>query len=316
MVLNKSEICKFDLKKANNIILKLEKIFDKNIVIRWSKSLERIIDQTFKKYKVVEYKVNKNSYMGIVIDCKSLTHGMIFIKVVPPMLNRFKYEVGTLTRLPSNKVVKIYEIDTKNNLFVMEKILPGTLVDFDGNEEIINELFNELSKNKIEIDKHINENFKSFDQIVERDYNQLIEKHGKIDEIEIIYNNFKRIYPKISKGKNFLLHGDIYKNNMLFFNEKVKIIDPLGFKAPFVMELVSICAYSMFYSKENNFEVLEKFANFFKKYSNKQDYSNALYCQLVKVLIPSVYEANDGGTRAKRWWDIINEIYTKEGILK
>lgn len=152
--------------------------------------------------------------------------------------------------------------------------------------------------------------FKNFDQIVEHDY-LICKKTPEFNEdIEKLYKRFLKNYSDILfTNERFLLHGDIYKNNLLLSDNGLKIIDPLGFKAPFVMELVSICAYEMFYNPKENIEILNDFINYFSYYTDEDTYKKALFCNLVKVYIPSIYEANDGGIRAAKWLKIIKELF-------
>ena len=70
-----------------------------------------------------------------------------------------------------------------------------------------------------------------------------------------------------------------------------------------------ICAYEMFYNKKDNKKILDDFIEFFKDYADAKTYKEALFCQLVKLYIPSIFEANDGGIRANKWLDIIKELY-------
>lgn len=161
----KTDLIKFTIKDSYKIINKLSRFYSKDIVSKWEKKVVKDINELLKKYKVKQFKVNENSYMGIVIDC------------------------------------------------------------------------------------------------------------------------------------------------LLLSDNGLKIIDPLGFKAPFVMELVSICAYEMFYNPKENIEILNDFINYFSYYTDEDTYKKALFCNLVKVYIPSIYEANDGGIRAAKWLKIIKELF-------
>lgn len=309
----------FDVNVANRIFDKLSNYYDVNIINEWKQKLQIDITKLFKKYEVEDYKLNKKSYMGIVIECKSKTHGDIIIKVVPPMINRYKTEIGTLKKLPKELVCQIYETDINKNAIIMERIFPGNQVEFDSNKKQIKKLFKILYDNKININKTIDKNFKDFFEVVEHDYN-IYKKNNKENNkensiVDKLYNLFKIKYDEVCyNNTKYLLHGDIYKNNILKSINGLKVIDPLGFKAPFVMELVSICAYDIFYSKKD-FDynlVVDKYINLFKEFTDCNIYKKALFCQLVKVYIPSIYEANDGGIRAQKWLEIINKLYYDE----
>ena len=305
------KIKNFKTNDAIKIFDKLSKVYNEKIIYTWKEKVVKDINELFIKYKVVDFKVNKNSYMGIVIDCLSLELNEIFIKIIPPMINRFKVETGTLKRIEENIRCKIYEIDKTKNAIVMEKIKPGTIAEFYPNKELYKDLFKTLYENKIEITEDIEDNYRDFSEVVLRDYHKCKEVHHENELVDILYKKFVKRYTKLLYGKNkYLLHGDVYKNNALLSDNKIKVIDPLGFKAPFVMELLSVCAYEMFYNEnKSNKEILKDFIEFFKEYVDEQTYKDALFCQLVKVYIPSLFEANDGGIRASKWLNIINELY-------
>lgn len=307
------QIVKFNINDADYIFKKLINFYDKKIVEEWKNHVENDINEAFLKYEIVNYELNKNSYMGIVLDCKSKNNSNLFVKAVPPMLCRFKSEVETLKRLPKDITCKIYSADYDNNIIVMEKIMPGGVVEYYPNKSMYSNLFKVVSNNKITIDDYIDNNFKSFDEVVKNDYIILLNSNYEKENAIKLYEKFKTIYKSISsKNKNYLLHGDIYKNNAINSASKIKVIDPLGFKAPFIMELVPICAYEMLNNdSKSNSEIFSDFCNTFSEFCTAKDYKEALFCQLVKLYIPSIFEANDGGVRASKWLKIIRELYSE-----
>lgn len=296
-----SSYAKFDLKDANHLFNKLSNFYDANLVKNWQKNISSILDNFFIKYNINNYIVNKDSYMGLLLDC-----GDYYIKAVPPMINRFEYEIGTLQKMPKVCICKIFDIDYDNKVFVMERIKPGVKAEFNINKTQLSDLFNNLYINRIDFDqKH-----KDFSDIVTYDYS--ICKHVSPSEVvDKLYNIFIKNYNELD-GEKFLLHGDLYKNNILKSNNGLKVVDPLGFNAPYIIEYTPICAYEMYYSDGNYEKIFNDFVYFFGNMIDKAMYKKALLCQLIKVYIPSNYEANDGGKRAKKWLDIINTLYKGE----
>ena len=306
----KEDIKKMELTDIQYIFDKLTKFYDYRLVNAWKKRVLNDINSLFVKYKVIDSKINKNSYMGIVIDCFSSCYGNIFIKIVPPMIERFTTEVNTLKLLPKELTCKILEIDMDKKALVMGKIMPGDLVNFYDSREIIKDVFQKLYMSKIEINEDIDQHFKDFLEVVTNDYNICKNRHYNTQVVDKLYAIFVNEYKDICKNqKKYLLHGDVYKNNIIRCHNSAQIIDPLGFKAPFIIELLPICAYEMFYNTKDNEEILNDFTNFFSDYVDKNYYKKALLCQLIKIYIPSLYEANDGGTRAHKWLEIIIELY-------
>ncbi len=309
------DIIKFNLEDASKIFEKLKIFYDAYEINNWKNKLLNDLDSLFIKYNICDYKLNEKSYMGVVIDCKTIDNGEIYIKIVPPMIGRYENEVSTLKLLPNDLICKIYEFDYEKKAIIMEKVIPGSNVDFLNNQDDLKKLFNKLYNNKIKDENSINYHFNDFFDVVEHDYNICIKSRlANMPIVNKLYDEFKKEYKQICvKEEKFILHGDIYKNNILLSDNGVKIIDPLGFKAPFVMELVSICAYEMFFdNKENYKNILEKFITFFSDLVEENLYKKALFCELVKVYIPSIYEANDNGVRAGKWYEIISILYPEK----
>ena len=305
---NRSKV-EIKLDHINKIVSKLQKFYDKDEVMSWARASIDNINSLFRKYNVLEFNVNKKSYMGIVVECLCSNTG-VYIKVVPSMIDRFEVEVDTLKLLPDELTCKLYEIDYANKIIVMEKIVPGTGIEFYDNKELISNTFNRLYLSRIKCNTISETKHKDFYDIVTYDYDICKKNELNNETVDMLYKNFSKKYIEISKDREkFILHGDVYKNNLLHSENGAKLIDPLGFVAPFVFELLSICSYEMFYSRRSNKKILKDFITFFNGFIDEKTYIDALFCQLVKLYIPSIYEANDGGVRAKKWLDIIEELY-------
>lgn len=299
----------FNEQDGKKIFEKLLVCYDKNVVLEWQGKVIKDMNRLLEKYNIISFEINPDSYMGIVAKCIDKNNHEKYIKIIPPMLERYDFETKTLKNLPEKVRCKIYEINPDSNSIVMEKINPGTKAEFYQNKTLYKKLFNDLSNRKTE--KIDLSTFLTFSEVVERDYKKYKKVLPRNDIAENLYLKFQEVYSEVEKiGPKILLHGDVYKNNALLSDNCIKIIDPLGFVAPFIMELVSICAYEMFYNEEKtNKEILNDFKDFFNEFTDAKTYEKALFCQLVKLYIPSLFEANDGGIRAAKWLDIINDLY-------
>lgn len=228
------------------------------------------------------------------------------------MINRFNYEIKFIELLDDDLKCKIYKIDYKNNIIVMEKIIPGNPAKFYSNKELYKKMFENLYMFQKKIDKHTYDSFRDFKAVVKDDFETFEKKCHKSRFISKLFKTMNDVYDSQIGIDNYLLHGDIYMNNALICNDdKIKLIDPLGFKGNFVIELEPICAYEMFYNElhKDYKNILEDFCDFFSEYVNKEKYKSGLFCELVKVFIPSLFEANDGYIRAQKWLDILTELF-------
>lgn len=309
-------VVRLTIKDISHIVNRLKNFYDIEVVNSWASDICSLINDYFNKYEIAKFSVNNDSYMGILIDCISKNEDY-YIKVVPKMIDRYVSETDTLKKLPKGYTCHFFEFDDKNNIFVMEKVLPGEKVNFNSNKEKLLALFDVLEANKIIITPDVNKKHKDLAYIVEHDFNiykKISNKYKlKFEFVSNLYDRFVKSYQSLSQHyEKYLLHGDLYENNILNTNDGIKIIDPLGFIAPYIIEYTPICAYELLNHSNNYKATFNDFIAFFDDRIDIDDYCKALFCQLVKVFIPSIYEANDGGIRAKKWFDIINVLYGLE----
>ena len=112
--------------------------------------------------------------------------------------------------------------------------------------------------------------------------------------------------------KMYLLHGDIHRANALIDKTGVKVIDPLGFKAPFVFEFGSVIAYEMLDSTPDKYdELMDQFIQFATRYASERDVVVSTFCVLIKIYIPTFFEAKDGGVRNRRFLEMIQFMEQK-----
>ena len=76
---NNINIKKFNLNSAKKIFNKLSTFYNQEEVDVWKRIVSIEINKLFIKYEVIDYELDKNSYMGIVVWCNSNLKGEIYI---------------------------------------------------------------------------------------------------------------------------------------------------------------------------------------------------------------------------------------------
>ena len=61
--------------------------------------------------------------------------------------------------------------------------------------------------------------------------------------------------------------------------------------------------------KENYLEQYRELLKFFSEFTDTKDFNAAVFVFLVKQLVPSIYEANDGYRRADRYMELIKYLF-------
>lgn len=296
------EFAKIQQAHILHIVNRMKGFYHDDVVNTWADKTIDNFNELLKKYKIVEFELNQNSYMGVVLDCISKDGQHLIMKNVPSFLNRFNAEISCLLKLPKQVRCKIFEHNFNTCMIVMEKIEQGNSAHFFGHEQEYENLFDILSANKIVVTENIEA--KSFWDVVESDYKKFLSLNKNSDDFKYVnkyYEVFQNSRSIFNNETNFLLHGDIHRNNAMVGSTGIKLIDPLGFTAPFVFEFGALCAYELFDVEESNFQyVLDNFLKFVEKFEEKSKFLIALKDVVIKIYIPSLYEACDDHKKSSK----------------
>lgn len=288
----------------SHIEKRMKNFHEDEVVERWIDITVENFNHLLEKYEIEKFILNQNSYMGVVLDCIDSSANHYIMKNVPFFLNRFEAEILCLLKLPKEVRCKIYEYDTYSCMIVMEKVEPGNSAHFFGLEKEYEILFNILYANKIEVSDVSSS--KSFWEVVEFDYNKLLSltNNENCEDIKTAKEYFEILQKHQLYFKNeivYHLHGDIHRNNAIVGKDGIKLVDPLGFSAPFVFEFGALCAYELYDTCVENFDnVLSKFYDFVAKFEDKNNFLIALFDVVIKMFIPSLFEANDNHKKSSK----------------
>lgn len=303
---------------TDNLILKLFKNLRKmNLqgTRLWEKQIDKDVAFLFNKWDVQEFCANKDAYTGLVLECKSKTHGSSVIKMYPPFLSRrFVKESFIISQLRDYPQATLLDVEPSRNAMLLERIIPGNYIDFEADKKEIAEMFLSMREKRLKVKDVLN---------IPNEIKGIIAQTE--DELEVAskYNYFPKllthlvgtagkIYEKSFGGETkYLLHGDAYYKNALKSGNGIRIIDPVGYVDAFVFEYMPFLAYELV-----NHSVLSEYrkkyyelVNFFSTFTDTSKFNEATYIFLVKQLVPSVYEANDGYVRANKYMQLIKELF-------
>lgn len=294
---------------------RMKGFYPDNVVDSWSNTTITNFNDLFTKYKITSFDLNQNSYMGVVLDCTTEDGRHLVMKNVPNFLDRFHAEIQCLLKLPQEVRCQIFDFNPKTCMLVMEKIEPGNSAHFFDYKVEYENLFDILASNKIVITEQIIA--KSFWEVVENDYQKFLEIpkiENKEDQMfaKKYYEIFQNSRSIFENETNFLLHGDVHRNNAIVGSDGIKLIDPLGFTAPFVFEFGALCAYELFDAQPKEFErIFASFCDFVKKYEDIEKFIVALNDVVIKIYIPSLFEAGDDHKKSSKLLLVLDFLSAK-----
>lgn len=292
-------------------------ILIKKLLKKWEKVIDREIEELFQKWGIYEFSLNADGVTGIVIEAKSHVYGSVFIKIYSPVYEeRFKKEIAILTVLKKYPQCKIYDYDSKKRAMLLERIKPGDYIDFYDDQEQIKQMFINMENNKEKAENVQHSSYlRGVKELTEIEYeeSQKVDYHNKL--MAYLMEEMRRIYKEtFENDEKFVLHGDAYFKNTLRGEDEIKVIDPVGYNAPFIFEYMPFFTYEiLWHSKDKNYkEKYNELIDYFETFTDISRFKEAAFVFCVKQIIPSIYQVNDGFVRADSYLEMIKDLFLDE----
>ena len=284
----------------------------------WERKLDVDMEKLFSAWEIYEFTINRDAYMGLVLECGSRKYGAVIIKIYAPFLEkRYKKELYILKNLQNYHQCTLLDYDYDKCAMLLERIIPGDYIEFSEDTKIIEEMFKDMEENKVAIStiEDIEPEIKGILQQAEEEFQTASKCDYQIDKVRYLLENAKAVYDEyfITEDKS-LLHGDAYFKNALRGKTGVRLIDPVGYQDAFIFEYMPFFTYELIINTDTSMyrEKFKKLVAFFEKFTNISKFYAAVYIFLVKQLIPSIYEANDHYKRADKYLGLIKDLYLDE----
>lgn len=290
---------------------------NKEVIKKWEKVIDREIEELFQKWGIYEFSLNADGVTGIVIEAKSHVYGSVFIKINSPVYEeRFKKEIAILTGLKKYPQCKIYDYDSQKRAMFLERIKPGDYIDFYDDQEQIKQMFINMENNKEKAENVQHSSYlRGVKELTEIEYeeSQKVDYHNKL--MAYLMEEMRRIYKEtFENDEKFVLHGDAYFKNTLRGEDEIKVIDPVGYNAPFIFEYMPFFTYEiLWHSKDKNYkEKYNELIDYFETFTDVSRFKEAAFVFCVKQIISSIYQVNDGFVRANLYLEMIKDLFLDE----
>ena len=239
--------------------------------------------------------------INCLFTCVSIKYGDCVLKI-GTRLETVMSEYYMLKDFNGNGLCKVYESDIENGILLIERIMPGTQLRDEPNQNVrLNEfclLYKKLHKPPLDITKYLTymdwvSNISAYMK-TRSDYITLRKKMIKAEEI------CRHLWEKYTD--RLLLHGDFHHDNILFGKNGYCAIDPKGVVGDAVFDIPRFILNEEDWDNEDNFNHIVKTISA-KLNISEQDIRALFY---VELCMAHCWGVEDGD---------LNETYMDEILL-
>ena len=209
----------------------------------WLDKLPDIIDKYIKEFDLKDVKLISNLTYNVLFFAKSDTYGDVVLKVELPFKELTERESMALILSNGIGACKCYYANVDDGIILMERLFPGNTLSEENDLDTRIKVCMEVAK-KFNIKVGNDTNLPKYRDILNRSID-IIGKNERYDVgefLEVADNLYSEIEEE--NDSNYLIHSDLYSDNVLMSNHGWKVIDPHGFIGDKVLDT------AMFIQKE------------------------------------------------------------------
>lgn len=285
----------------------IEKIYE------WSAKIPEQMDVLSQRWEITSYTLNPQAFATCVYEAHSRKYGPVIVKFHSPT-GRFMAELSYYQNAKGGFMAELIDFDKEFRALLIRKILPGNQVKYNPQNPDFYSFYEKVSKNFVEIPKGLEdvptimqefkmnvENASNF--TYEHDFRQRLEK--------MAYD----IYDKYFKSsKQYFLHRDLHRRNLMQSVDGIVAIDPLGCIGPREFEY---CIEVVIETRQSK-KPIECYKQLFALFSNfvePERLAAALFFIYVHKMDEYVFVKHDHYEMSSWALDMIKNLYFTEEEL-
>lgn len=300
----------FDMRIAevllDEVIIKQKEEKTKQKTKLWLSSVDKIATEKWmtdvwdwfaslqKRWQIVSYHINPQSFTGLVIEGYSNEFGDIIVKFDAPMLDRYYGECFYYRHVGRDFMAELLDYDDEYSAMLIRKIYPGVQTKFDPQDVRLRKFYDLV--------------FNSFIQVSPNDYPKLktIMSNFEMYATKARTHNFENLFrfklenvarllweKYFSNSPKVLLHMDLHRRNILDNGDEYKAIDCQGVIGPYEFEFTRMFIIDNKDNRENTISTCKKMFNFCLNYCTKERLNAAIFIEWVFLMNEFVFADSD-----------------------
>ncbi|MGN1341844.1 MAG: aminoglycoside phosphotransferase family protein [Bacilli bacterium] len=214
---------------SNNYKNNIEMMFG-DIGKEWLQTIPNKIEKYVKLFNLKNIKLLNELTYNVLISGESSDFGPVVLKFEIPFKELTIRESTALKLNDGKGACKCYYSNIDDGVILIERLQPGRTLNSVNDLEDRIKIFNEVST-KFNIQIGENTGLPSYREILDRSINLAIEQEQKFLPVNELLQIANSVYEdlRVNNESNYLLHSDLFCDNILETNEGWKAIDPHGF---------------------------------------------------------------------------------------
>lgn len=196
----------------------------------WLQTIPDKIEKYVKMFNLKNIKLLNELTYNVLIFGESNEFGIVVLKIEIPF-KELTIRESTALKLNAGKgACKCYYSNVDDGVILIERLQPGRTLNTIENLEDRIKIFNEVSE-KFNIQVGQDTGLPTYREILDRSINLSTEQEQKFSPVNNLLKVANSVYNDLHSNNesNYLLHSDLFCDNILETDEGWKAIDPHGF---------------------------------------------------------------------------------------
>lgn len=285
----------------------VEKIYE------WSGKIPELMEVLVQRWEIMNYSLNPQAFATCVYEAYSRKYGPVIVKFHSPT-GRFNAELSYYKNAKGGFMAELLDYDEEYRALLIRKILPGNQVKYNVENPDFYSFYKKVSENFLDAPEDLEgipTIMSEFNMNVENASNYTYEHDFRQRLEKMAYDIYDKYF---ADSKQYFLHRDLHRRNLMQSSEGIIAIDPLGCIGPKEFEYCIEVIIETRQSKQP-VECYKQLFALFSQFVEPERLAAALFFIYVHKMDEYVFVKHDHYEMASWALDMIKKLYFTEEEL-
>lgn len=285
----------------------VEKIYE------WSGQIPAMMEELSQRWEIMNYSLNPQAFATCVYEAYSRKYGSVVVKFHSPT-GRFQPELAYYKNAKGGFMADLLDYDKDYRAMLIRKILPGSQVKYHVENPDFYAFYKKVSDNFLDVPEGLSglpTIMSEFNMNVENASNYTYEHDFRQRLEKMAYDIYDKYF---ADSKQYFLHRDLHRRNLMQSVNGIVAIDPLGCVGPKEFEYTIEVIIETRQSKDP-IKCYKQLFSLFSQFVDPERLAAALFFIYVHKMDEYVFVKHDHYEMASWALDMIKKLYfTKEEL--